>query len=304
MNKIIILGCGYIGTNLANFITDNYNDQVIVLGIENEYTEYLNSKVEFISKRIEQINYEDVNLFKNAIVIDAVGNTNATDDIKKSSTIFLQNCTSKIELLNKFLTLKIKKYIFLSSGGTVYNDSIISHKENENVEPRNIYALEKVIIEDYLKIVHQEIETFDYLVLRLANPYGGITSRYKKQGVIDVTISKILTHEKLELYGELNNVRDYIYIDDVSNYIYQLGISKHKNDIYNVGTGVGISLKDIFSKIEKAYNVKIDYVLKQINTINIKSNILDMTKTRNATNIYEVNSVDNGINLIKQYNKF
>ncbi len=300
MNKIIVLGCGYIGTNLSNYIVNNFDAQVTVVGIENEYTEYLNKNVKFLPKRIEQINSEDQDMFKDAIIIDAVGNINATDDIKKSSMIFIQNCTNKIELINKFSTFKTKKYIFLSSGGTVYNDSSLPHKEDEKLDPSSIYALEKVIIENYLKILHQEIEGFNYLILRLSNPYGGITSKYKRQGIVDVAISKILNNEELDLYGKLENVRDYIYIDDISKIIYNLGVSKYKNDIFNIGSGIGISLKELFNIIEKEFDKKINYKLKPINTINIKSNVLDMSKTRKAINIYNLNSIDEGIKLIKK----
>ncbi len=278
MEKIIILGCGYIGTNVANYIANNYEANVYVLGIENEYKDYLNEKVTFISKMIEQISIDDYEIFNGAIVIDAVGNINATNDSKNSTTVFLNNCNNKINLIQKLNSLKIKKYIFLSSGGTVYDDSDIPHKEEEKLNPKNIYALEKVIIEDYLKIYGIENNDFAYLILRLSNPYGGIISKNKKQGIIDVTISKTINNETLEFYGELNNIRDYIYINDVAYYIYNLSISKEKNDIYNIASGEGTSIKEIFSIIEQVCGKKIKMVNKQINTINIKANVLDVEK--------------------------
>ena len=288
MNKIIILGCGYIGTNLANFIVENYDEDVYVLGIYNEYNEYLNSKVKFVEKYIEQICEDDEDLFKNAIVIDAVGNINATSDSKSSSTLFLQNCSNKVELIKILSFLKIKKYIFLSSGGTVYNDSEIPHKEDEFVNPTNIYALEKVIIENYLKINSLEDSNFEYLILRLSNPYGGIVSRNKRQGIIDVAINKIKNDEILDFYGDLDNVRDYIHINNVSEYIYKLGILNIKNDILNIGSGIGISIKEIFHKIETIYNKKIIINNKKINTINIKCNILDMSKTTSIVKLKKI----------------
>ena len=295
MNKIIILGCGYIGTNLANFIVENYDEDVYVLGIYNEYNEYLNSKVKFVEKYIEQICEDDEDLFKNAIVIDAVGNINATSDSKSSSTLFLQNCSNKVELIKILSFLKIKKYIFLSSGGTVYNDSEIPHKEDEFVNPTNIYALEKVIIENYLKINSLEDSNFEYLILRLSNPYGGIVSRNKRQGIIDVAINKIKNDEILDFYGDLDNVRDYIHINNVSEYIYKLGILNIKNDILNIGSGIGISIKEIFHKIETIYNKKIIINNKKINTINIKCNILDMSKTTSIVKLKKIYTIENSI---------
>lgn len=299
MNKIIILGCGYIGTNLANYIVNNYNDEVYVLGIYNEYNKYLDVKVKFIEKYIEQICKDDADLFKNAIVVDAVGNINATNDTKSSSTLFLQNCSNKVELIKVLSCLKIKKYVFLSSGGTVYNDSRISHKEDEIVNPTNIYALEKVIIENYLKINSLEDINFKYLILRLSNPYGGVVSKNKRQGIIDVAINKIKNDETLELYGELDNVRDYIYIKNLTECIYKISKSTVQNDIFNIGSGEGTSVKEVLRIIEKIYNKKIKFENKKISTLNIGFNILDINKLKKFVKINKIYTVEEGIKLDK-----
>ena len=300
MNKFVILGCGYIGTNLANLIVENYEDEVYVLGIYNEYNEYLNPKVKFVEKYIEQIDKNDKKMFENSIVIDAVGNINATSDSKSSSTLFLQNCSNRIELIKNISDMGIKKYVFLSSGGTVYNDTMKPHIENEEVNPTNIYALEKIIIEKYLKINSLEDSDFKYLILRLSNPYGGVVSKNKRQGIIDVAINKIKKDETLEFYGDINNIRDYIYIDNLTEYIYKVSKSEEKNDIFNVGSGIGMSIKDIFDIIEKIYNKKMILETKKINTVNILSNVLNVDKINKVVKINKIYTVYEGI--YKDYN--
>lgn len=295
MNKIIILGSGYIGTNLANYIVEKYKEDVYVLGLFNEYNEYLNSKVKFVEKYVEQICENDKEMFEGAIVIDAVGNINATNDSKSSSTLFLKNCSNKIELIKTLSYLKINKYVFLSSGGTVYNDSMNPHKEEELVNPTNIYALEKVIIESYLKINGLEDSIFKYLILRLSNPYGGIVSKNKRQGIIDVTVNKIKNNESLELYGDIHNIRDYIYIENLSEYIYKISISGNNNEVFNIGSGKGRTLQEVLKIIEKTYNKKITIENKEIKTFNIMSNVLDITKIKNVISDVEIISLEDGI---------
>ncbi len=295
MYKFIILGCGYLGTNFANYIVNNSDSQVYVLGIENEYNNYLDNRITFISKTIEQINNEDFELFKDAIVIDAVGNINATHDSMNSKTVFLDNCAGKVNLVYQLNSLQIKKYIFLSSGGTVYNDSENAHVETDGVNPKSIYALEKIIIEDYLSIFGSENDSFSYLILRLSNPYGGVISSTKKQGIIDVAISKIRNNEPMEFYGELSNVRDYIHVDDVAYYLYHLSISDRKNDIYNVGSGEGVSIEELFNIIEEVAGKRIELVNNSINTVNIKTNILNIEKLKSVVKNENVISIKEGI---------
>ena len=53
-----------------------------------------------------------------------------------------------------------------------------------------------------------------YLILRLANPYGGHQTTDKKQGVIPILIEKALSHEAFEMWASPHSSRDYIYIED------------------------------------------------------------------------------------------
>ena len=296
MNKFIILGCGYLGTNFANYIAKSIKNKVFVLGIENEYTDYLDKNITFVSKMIEQISSNDSDMFRDSIVIDAVGNINATADSKQSTAVFLNNCAGKVNLIQKLYNFSIKKYVFLSSGGTVYDDSDKPHKEEEKLNPKSVYALEKTIVENYLKIYNLENNKFNYLILRLANPYGGITSKTKKQGIIDVAKTKLLKNEELEIFGELSNVRDYIYIENLCEYIYRLAIGNYENEIFNVGTGIGNSIYEIFKCIEEIYGCKLDF--KKNNTIkatNINTNILDVSKLKNSIKIRKIYTVYEGI---------
>lgn len=300
MRKFIILGCGYLGTNIANYISEKDAEEVYVMGIENEYNDYLNSNVIFISRRIEEIDEEDAVLFSNSIVIDAVGNTNAADSVKSSSTLFLHNCMAKIEMLSLIQRFNIKKYIFLSSGGTVYDDSNKLHKEDESISPKSLYALEKMIEENYLNIQGIEANVLPYLVLRLSNPYGGVVSKHKKQGIIDVVINKLINDEEIELFGKLTNTRDYIYIDDVAEAIYRLAISNFTNSIYNVGTGVGTTLRELFDVIENTFNKKIKLIEREGTTFNINSNVLDITKMLNDIDFMPETTIADGIAIIKK----
>ncbi len=295
MSKIVILGCGYIGSNLANYIVNNSYDQVIVYGSDNYYSEQLDSRIGFVDKRIEQINCTDKEYLEDAIVIDCTGSTNATNSVSDSSTLMLENCSAKVQLIRKISNLGIAKYVFLSSGGTVYVDSTKKHKEDEITYPNNIYALEKIFIENFLRMYGLENENFNYQVLRIANPYGGIVSPRKKQGIIDVAINKLNNGEELQMYGDLNNVRDYIYIEDFSDMVLQLVKLNDKNETYNVGSGIGYTLKDILSMLQSKFNKSIAFTPKKLSVADIRCNVLDNSKALGRIDKIEFVNIDEGI---------
>lgn len=300
MNKIVILGCGYIGTNVANYIATHYEEEIYVLGYKNEYVEYLDKKIQFREIAIQDIDMKNKDIFEDAICIDATGNINATSSSNIAGIKCLENCMQKVKLIYILYKLKIKKYIFLSSGGTIYGDSLKRHKENEKSNPLNVYALEKTILEQFLNINYIENHDFNYLILRISNPYGGIVTPNKKQGIIDVTINKAIKGEVIDFYGDMDNVRDYIYIDDLSEAIYQLLLSDKVNDIYNIGTGVGYSIREVFKQIEKTCNIKIKIKkCDAIKPINIKTNVLNIQKLKKDINFFPSISLKEGIERIK-----
>ena len=296
MNRFIILGCGYIGTNLANYIKSKFIDEEIyVIGLKNEYTDYLDERVIFIEKYVEQISEDDKELFNNAIVIDAVGNINATNTLNTSSSLFIQNCSNKIDLINKLIKFQCRKYVFLSSGGTVYEDKNDIHKEDDAIVPKTVYALEKIVVENFLRIASIECEKFNYLILRLSNPYGGVISKAKKQGLIDVTIEKLINDECIQLYGDLENVRDYIYIDNLSEYIYRLSVLNIGKEIINVASGIGTSIRNVFEIIEEKMNKKIEIIKKDCLTVNLEKNVLDISKLNSYVTLEKLYTVEEGV---------
>lgn len=299
MNNIIILGCGYIGANLANYCATKKKNKVYLIGLQNYYTSKLQENIEVINMKTEEISQNNKEIFKDSIVIDATGNTNATTSLNVAGINCLKNCINKINLIDMLNKLNIKKYIFLSSGGTIYGNSSKKHKENDKSEPLNIYALEKVVIEEFLKINSLENNTFSYLILRLANPYGGIVSPNKKQGIIDTTIIKVLKQEKIDLYGDIDNIRDYIYIDELSEAVYKLAISSKINEIYNIGTGKGYSIRRVFQEIEKQFNTNIQVNISSKNTIDINTNILNIDKLTKAIEFLPKIEIEEGIRKIK-----
>ncbi len=300
MSKIVILGCGYIGTNVANYIATHYEEEIYVIGYKNEYVDYLNQKVQFKEIPIQEIDVKDKELFQDAVCIDATGNINATSSSNIAGIQCLENCIQKVQLIHKLYELNIKKYIFLSSGGTIYGDSLKRHKENEKSNPLNVYALEKTILEQFLNINYIENHDFNYLILRISNPYGGIVSPHKKQGIIDVTIQKAINGEVIDFYGDMDNVRDYIYIDDLSEAIYQLIVSNKVNEIYNIGTGVGYSIREVFKQIEKTYQTKIKIKkCDAVKAINIRTNVLNIHKLKRDINFSPSITLKEGIERIK-----
>jgi len=277
-NKIIILGCGYLGFNLAVDLAKN--NEILVLGLENNYTKLLPKSLKFININLSNADKLDDVDFTEAIVINAIGGANSLNNIENFSKELknIEMVTSIIVKLNK---KEIKMFIQLSSGGTVYGDPknqpIV---ESTPCNPVNIYGLSKMCIESFLKV--NSIENgLKFNIVRLGNPYGGYQDPNKNQGIIPIIIRKTLSNLPLTLWTTPENTRDYIYITDFIEGIKAIIESNSNSEIYNLGTGVGTQIIEIVNIVEKEIGDKLKIESKSIDPKNIESNILNIEKINN-----------------------
>ena len=101
----------------------------------------------------------------------------------------MENVIGAVRLLENCRGKKLKNFIFLSSGGTVYGNISKPAKETDAAKPSNAHGLMKYLIEKYIEI-HAQLYGLNYTIIRASNPYGRKVVGGIKQGVIDVLLKK------------------------------------------------------------------------------------------------------------------
>ncbi|NEV65001.1 NAD-dependent epimerase/dehydratase family protein [Thiorhodococcus minor] len=148
--------------------------------------------------------------------------------------------------------------IYPSSGGAVYgsvkNKMLIS--EANICFPQNSYGIQKLTAENYLRLAAQR-GILRATVLRISNVYGWLLSPSRKQGFIGTAINQIKSCKPIRLFGNPDNVRDYVYKDDVTKALLLSITSDQDFEIFNIGTGVGTSVNQLIQIIEKILNRKV-----------------------------------------------
>lgn len=269
--KLIFLGCGYLGYNLSELLSKYYDVQVI--GLDSPYT-----KLSKHFSYLDAFNDEFPNDVEDAIIFDSISiianNAKVENEIEKLSEI--SNLYEK--LFEKLKNKNIRKYYFLSSGGTIYGDSLNAISESHTIHPKTLYAKSKAVVEDVLVK-----SGLDYVILRLSNPYGGFQVTDKKQGVIPIYIERTLKYEEFQLWGTPNTIRDYIYIEDFANAIHLCIDNNLSREILNVGSGVGTSLKDIFDEVSVITNLDTKIKVISSDVPIVDAIVLDITKLKKLT---------------------
>lgn len=140
--------------------------------------------------------------------------------------------------------------------GTIweYGNQTGKLKEDSCTKPFNaltaaknsLHYLGREIAKDY---------NINFIWTRLANSYG--PGRHKTS-LIPYLIDSIRSNKKIEI-RDPNSKNDFIYVEDVAEAIYQLLLRCKRSDIFNIGSGELISVKDIIKKIFKFFNLNQEY---------------------------------------------
>jgi GDP-mannose 4,6-dehydratase len=129
-------------------------------------------------------------------------------------------------------------------------------KENFYLRPTSPYAVSKAAADLYLQMM---FHTYDLhgSILRPANSYG---RKYDNSFIIEYLVTQMLKGEKVYV-GAPDSVRDYMYVDDhVRAYMLAVENAKADGQVFNVGTGIGVTNKELAELI----GGKIGYDLKKI----------------------------------------
>lgn len=205
------------------------------------------------------------------------------------------NIRGTVSLFELCVENKVKRIVFASSGGAIYGDQNKKiYDENDRTDPISPYAISKLTIEKFLKYFKKHFG-LDYLILRYSNPYGPGQNVVGSQGIISIFLNLVKQNKPITIFGDGENIRDYIYIDDLVNITKRIFDKKTRYSIYNVGSGKNFKIKEIVEAIKKVTGkkIKVNKLPKRdIDVRKISLNIKRIKKEAAYKNFY---SLENGI---------
>jgi nucleoside-diphosphate-sugar epimerase len=311
MKKIIILGAtGFIGRNLTNYFSKQSGYKVY--GVYNKKKPWKNHKVKFL--KADLTNKKSVNkILKNKdIVIQAAATTSGSKDIVSKPYIHVtDNAVTNSYILRASYENSNKFFVFLSCSIMYHssNKPISENSLNLNKDPYPSYfgaAWMKIFIEKSCEF-YSRFKRTKFLVIRHSNIYGPHDKfDLEKSHVFGATITKVMkADKKIEVWGQGNEKRDFMYVDDLVNFIH-LAIKKQKTffELLNVSYGRSISVKELVKKVIKISNKKINIIYNKSKP-NIKTNIsLSNKLVKKKFNWKPKTNIENGIKkTIDWYNK-
>ena len=295
---LIIGGAGFLGNSLSKYLAD-CEIPVSVLDSQLRIDKYAipQRKVEYLSCDWPSVSgYKNLGAYDN--VIHLAWSTNPTSSMKDIPEDASANVIGTLKLLESIPVNGINKFIFMSSGGTVYgNANTDIYLESNLPQPVSAYGISKLSCEKYVELYALR-KKFIPINIRLGNPYGSYQLQGTPIGVIANFVSRIFSGVAIDLYGNGEIVRDYVHIDDFLTAMNRILRCKEISGTYNLGSGVGNSLAKIIDSIESITDrsFKINYLRSRRS--DVRSVVLNSEKLSNTIGNFNETSIEKGIERI------
>ena len=304
--KVLVLGAsGFIGTHLCSALLEN---KYYVRGFSRTLSPYLQVLLEG-HKNFEWYlgdwgNAQD--LTKAMLDIDVVFQLiSSTTPINSTNNVlngFHESIDNTFLLLDTMRLCSVNKIVYLSSGGSVYGEqSIIPTPETALTNPISPYGIAKLAVEKIIHM-HHHLYGLSYCIFRPSNVFGPRQNLRKNQGVISIFIRKVLESQPIEIWGSGKIRKDYIYVDDCINALLQ-SLSYSDSSLFNLGSGVGVSLGEIANRIFQVHGSSVDIIYKPSISHDVHLSILDTTKLKQTLDWECKKDLESAIQSTYQYIK-
>jgi UDP-glucose 4-epimerase len=157
-----------------------------------------------------------------------------------------QNIDGTIHLLQLANELGVERFIFASSAAVYGDHDCLPISEEVNLSPTSPYGITKMAGEKYVEI-YCKLYNISYIIFRYANVFGPKQTSDGEGGVIKIFFDKMLNGESPIIYGDGNQTRDFIYVEDIARA--HLMALDAPSGIYNVSTNTETSINQLYKWI-------------------------------------------------------
>ncbi len=269
MRIVVTGGAGFIGSNIVDTLLDEGHTVTVVDNLSTGRFDNLMGVKDAAKEKRFSFLHTDIRddamiaAFKGKeqeVVIHLAAQPDVRVSVKQPVMDAEVNVLGTINVLQMAAENGVKRFINTSSGGCVYGEpDSIPVAETAPRHPDSPYGVSKNVAEEYIRYYERNYG-IDCCTLALANVYGPRQNAFGEAGVVAIFIGKILGDEELVIFGDGEQTRDFVYVDDVVD-AYRAALSRGDGEFLNIGTGLQTSVNELFKGIAEImdYEVGPDY---------------------------------------------
>lgn len=176
----------------------------------------------------------------------------------------------------------IDYFLFVSTGGGIYGDATVFPVPfSEDAKPLSPYGVSKLAFERYVASYYRT-HGLQYGILRPSNVYGPrqvLEQPMGDGGVMPIFLDKlIVTRESLMVYGDGEQTRDFVFVDDVARAAV-MAFEQHAVGAWNIATGVELSVNQLATALQEIHGATIPMTYMPERAGEVRRSALDIGRT-------------------------
>jgi len=251
--KVLVTGgAGFIGSRLVERLLNLGYDVTVVDNLSTGKKQNLREalrNIDFIQGDIR-----DKEVLKKATrgvdyVVHLAALISVSESVRLPNLYFDVNVNGTLALLNESSKAGVEKFVFASSCAVYGNPVRIPIGEDHPLRPLSPYAESKLAAERHCRMYSQRkaLKTF---ILRLFNVYGPRQDHSQYSGVITQFVRRVSQNQPPIIYGSGEQTRDFIYVDDVVEYVVRT-LGSEAEETYNIGSGKQTTINELAGLVTK-----------------------------------------------------
>ena len=302
MKIIITGGAGFIGSSIVDRLIINGNQVLVLDNLSSGKLENINTSAEFVNIDLCDPSLKNVFFdFRPDAVIHCAAQVSVMDSQLDPVFDAKNNILSGLNLLKISIESNVNQILYLGTGGALYGEpEYLPCDESHPIRPISPYGLSKWTLEKYIDLIVPD--TILKKVLRLGNVYGPRQDPKGASGVVAIFLSKMLLGEKVEIYGDGNQIRDFVFISDILDAI-ELSLKSDVSFTANIGSAIGVSVNEIFEILSKETLYKNKPVFQTKSSGDIDRIILSNNKAKSDLNWSPKISMEEGLKKTSEWFK-
>jgi dTDP-glucose 4,6-dehydratase len=270
MKTILVTGgAGFIGSNFVEHIFDTYSDyRILVLDALTYAGELENIPKHILDSDRFEFWYGDVNSIdlvsdlvgRSDVVVHFAAETHVARSLYSNREFFVTDVLGTQSVANAVLKhrKRVDRFIHISTS-EVYGTADYDPMDEEHpLKPTTPYAAAKAGAD---RLAYSYFISYD-LPITIIRPFNNYGPRQHLEKVIPRFITSCIMGEPLTIHGDGSASRDWVYTKDTVRGVdlaIQAPVEKVKGEVFNIGTGTDISIREIADTITEAFGIEKNY---------------------------------------------
>ena len=259
MRVLVTGGAGFIGSHISRVLVEEGHDVTVLDNLSRGRRELVPESAAFVHADLADEAATEQALRGQDAVIHTAGYLEVAVSVERPVDFAENNVVNSVRLLEAMRRAGVGTIVF-SSSATVYGvpERLPLRESDQLGMQANPYGATKVAVETFLGVYHQ-LYDFNCAVMRYFNPYGPNELCDPETHAIPNVVRAALERRAVPLYWQGQQVRDYIYVEDLARaHVAPLQVKGF--EVYNVGSDAGTKVIDIIETVSRivGYDVAID----------------------------------------------